>query len=121
MKYKIFYLLFLNLIVILFLSGCENEIKSDKVSKYNHKIETYSPSSFLFWCKRNEISCIDFTLLNSDLIKCENLKKDFDQIDGFYSYKLDINNKKISITYNNTKSKLMNYKNILIKNRILIK
>ena len=121
MKYKILYLFILNSIIISFLSGCDNKENISKIYSNNKNIKIDSKTSFLFWCKRNEISCIDFTLLNSDLIKYENLKKDFDQIDGFYSFKLDINNKKISITYNNTKSKLMNYKNILIKNKILIK
>lgn len=120
MKYKILYLFILNLIIISFLSGCGNKKNISEKHSYNKNIKTDSKTSFLFWCKRSEISCIDFTLLNSDLIKYENLKKDFDQIDGFYSFKLDTNNK-ISITYNNTKSKLMNYKNILIKNKILIK
>ena len=120
MKYKILYLFILILLIISFLSGCDNKENISKIHSYNKNIKTDSKSSFLFWCKRNEISCIDFTLLNSDLIKYENLKKDFEQIDGFYSFMLDIN-KKISITYNNTKSKLMNYKNILIKNKILIK
>ena len=121
MKYKIFYLLFLNLIIILFLSGCENEIKSKKVSKYNHKIKTSSPSSFLFWCKRNEISSTNFTIINSNLINYEKLKKSFSLIDGFYSLNIDKDNQKINIVFNNTKSKIMNYKNILIKNKLVIK
>ena len=121
MKYKILYLFILNLIIISFLSGCNNKENISNKYSYNKNIKTDSKTSFLFWCKRNEISCIDFVLLNSDLIKYEKLKKDFAQIDGFYSFNLDDNNQKISITYNNTKSKLMNYKNILIKNKILIK
>ena len=119
MKYKILYLFILSSIIISFLSGCDNKENNSKLHYYNKNIKTDSKTSFLFWCKRNEISCIDFTLLNSDLIKYEKLENDFDQIDGFYLFKL--NNNKITITYNNTKSKLMNYKNILIKNKILIK
>ena len=119
MKYKILYLFILNSITITFLSGCNNKEDIGRTYSNNKNIKTDSKTSFLFWCKRNEISCIDFTLLNSDLIKYEKLENDFDQIDGFYLFKL--NNNKITITYNNTKSKLMNYKNILIKNKILIK
>ena len=121
MKYKILYLFILNSIMISFLSGCDNKENISKINSYNKNIKTDSKTSFLFWCKRNEISCINFKLLNSDLIKYDKLKKDFDKIDGFYSFKLDNNNQNIIITYNNTKSKLMNYKNILIKNKILIK
>ena len=70
MKYKIIYLFILSSIIISFLSGCDNKEDISKINNKNIKID--SKTSFLFWCKRNEISCIDFTLLNSDLIKYEN-------------------------------------------------
>ena len=105
MRFKRFIILFVTLIFLIILSGCND----------------FSRSSFLFWCERDEISSVQISIINYDMLNHEKIKNEFNLVDGFLSSQFDKKLQKITIFYNNTLSKSTNYKYILIKNNIIFK
>ena len=83
--------------------------------------------SFLFWCLRPEVITENIYFNNAELIKSLKkdkshtlLEEDLKKIEGFISLKWDIVNSSVSIKYESSQSRLMNYERIFQKHNIKI-